>query len=99
MVSAGETALTLAAGSAEEQTVSLLLKHGADVSRCRPGGAQPIHTAAASGDNQTIHTSLHKPRPTRPLLCNCHAASAYIDSIAYLLLLHIHEMSTMQCLS
>lgn len=46
---AGETALTLAAGSAEEQTVSLLLKHGADVSRCRPGGAQPIHTAAAAG--------------------------------------------------
>ena len=50
MFVAGETALTLAAGSAEEQTVSLLLKHGAEVSRCRPGGAQPIHTAAASGD-------------------------------------------------
>ncbi|DBA83555.1 TPA: hypothetical protein ACH3X2_006474 [Trebouxia sp. C0005] len=50
---AGETALTLAAGSAEELTVSLLLKHGADVSRCRPGGAQPIHTAAASGDYQS----------------------------------------------
>ena len=46
---AGETALTLAAGSGEHETVSLLLEHGADVHRCRPGGAQPIHTAAASG--------------------------------------------------
>ena len=95
MVFAGETALTLAAGSAEEQTVSLLLKHSADISRCRPGGAQPIHTAAASGDHQTIHISLHKPCPTRHLLCNCHVASAYTDSIVCLLLLQKHVRSIM----
>ena len=46
---AGETALTLAAGSGEQATVQLLLEHGADISRCRTAGAQAIHTAAASG--------------------------------------------------
>ena len=46
---AGETALTLAAGSGEQETAELLVQHSADVSRSRPGGAQPIHTAAASG--------------------------------------------------
>ena len=46
---AGETALTLAAGSGEQLTVQLLLEHGADISRCRTAGAQAIHTAAASG--------------------------------------------------
>lgn len=45
----GETALTLAAGSGKVETVALLLKHNAEVSKSRPGGAQPIHTAAASG--------------------------------------------------
>ena len=46
---AGETALTLAAGSGEQVTVQLLLEHGANISRCRTAGAQAIHTAAASG--------------------------------------------------
>ena len=49
LVVAGETALTLAAGSGEQVTVQLLLEHGADISRCRTAGAQAIHTAAASG--------------------------------------------------
>lgn len=54
---AGETALTLAAGSGEQQTVELLLEHGADTDRCRPGGAQPIHTAAASGASPFVTAS------------------------------------------
>ena len=54
---AGETALTLAAGSGEPQTVELLLQHAADIDRCRPGGAQPIHTAAASGAAPSDMTS------------------------------------------
>lgn len=49
MAVAGETALTLAAGSGEQLTVQLLLEHGANISRCRTAGAQAIHTAAASG--------------------------------------------------
>ena len=51
-VSAGETALTLAAGSGEQATVQLLLEHGADISRCRTAGTQAIHTAAASGSSR-----------------------------------------------
>lgn len=50
----GETALTLAAGSGATETVALLLKQNATVSKCRPGGAQPIHTAAASGTLFTL---------------------------------------------
>ena len=51
---AGETALTLAAGSGETETVALLLKQKATVSKCRPGGAQPIHTAAAAGASSEL---------------------------------------------
>ena len=46
---AGETALAYAAGAGNKDTAELLLASGAEVSRSRPGGAHPIHTAAASG--------------------------------------------------
>ena len=71
---AGETALTLAAGSGEEQTVLRLLEHGADVNRCRPGGAQPIHTAAASGRH---HLSSHTQSITYQLFLKSHRKEDY----------------------
>ena len=46
---AGETALAYAAGAGNKDTAELLLASGAEVSRSRPGGAHPVHTAAASG--------------------------------------------------
>ena len=77
---AGETALTLAAGSGEQLTVQLLLEQGADISRCRIAGAQAIHTAAASG---AVHHAC-MVLCYAVLCCAVHAQSMALHGIAVL---------------
>ncbi|KAK9828865.1 hypothetical protein WJX72_002461 [[Myrmecia] bisecta] len=55
---AGETPLSLAAGAGQLPTVMMLLDHNADVSRCAPGGAAPIHRAATSGSTEVLEALL-----------------------------------------
>ena len=74
---AGESALTLAAGSGEQQTVQLLLDHGADISRCRTAGAQAIHTAAASG--AAIQQCMHCIHCSLSHNCHCYRAEVHYD--------------------
>lgn len=84
LAAAGETALTLAAGSGEHATMQLLLEHGADISRCRTAGAQAIHTAAASGSVHQhcmlLHAlqSLCKARNKPQALTHCCCCRCYI---------------------
>lgn len=64
---AGETALSLAAGAGQLETVDVLLAAGADPGLCAPGSAAPLHRAASSGVEVWDDVSTER-RPT----CCCH---------------------------